>query len=160
MIQVALVSISKTQSLEPTLRGLLSVPITKRLDGLEEYLAAISDGRGLGNNIGDSSILSHLHGGVLCIAASDTLQCSRDLTSLNHSNFPCIRNGFSIVLISGTLAQFKQAITECCSLRADIDIRKLYEEIYSAFYRSGLRRIWDDHTKRRHTDGTLLIERK
>ncbi len=152
-MQVILVSKPSIETLVPTLQTITQRSFdVKTLEDLLETIAGLSN-----RSMLDRSILRHLSFSFLCVAATDTIQESLERTFLDHVVFDTIRRGFSGAIISGTVSNFKDAITECCDSTSNTDIRELYNQIYLLLQRSGLRRIWDAQTKK-ITDGTFTIK--
>ena len=157
-MQVILISKPTVENLGPALKQITQKVYTNEtLDGYLDVLSVLG-GRG---GLADRSILRHLGFSFLCVAAEDTIHESMERTDLDHVVFDTIRRGFSGAILSGTVAVFKDAITECCNSESATDIRELYNEIYLALQSSGLRRIWADTvTKKITSDSTFLVEIK
>ncbi len=154
-MQVILISKPTVENLGPALKQITQEVYNN--ETLDDYLDTLSV-LGNTNNLRDRSVLRHLGFSFLLVAADDTIRESLERTDLHHIVFDTIRRGFSGVILSGTVAQFKDAITECCDSNSTTDIRELYNEIYLALQSSGLRRIWTDTTTKKIVDGTFLIK--
>ena len=156
-MQVILISQPSIEILGPLLKKVTNEAYSNDTtpEGFLGILAALSD-----RNISDPSLLKHLYYSFLCVAAIDTVQESLERAGLHHVVFDTSRRGFTGVILSGTAAAFKEAIFECCDSTSNTDIRELYNQIYLALQSAGLRRVWNDTTRRKVKDGTFLITRK
>lgn len=156
MLSVILISKPTVETLGPALKQITGKTFND--DKLEAYLNILSVLGGT-DSIRDRSVLRHLGFSFLCVAADDTIRESLERTDLHHIIFDTIRRGFSASIISGTVAQFRDAIIECCDASSVTDIRELYNQIYLLLQQAGLRRVWSVKTKK-VIDGTFLIELK
>lgn len=155
MQSVILISKPTVETLVPLLKQLTQkVYKDGTLDNFLDTLSNISS-----RDISDRSILRHLSFSFLCVAATDTIQESLERTHLDHIVFDTIRRGFTGVILSGTVSNFRDAITECCQSTSNTDIRELYNQIYLQMKAAGLRRVWNTRTKK-NIDGTFLIQSK
>ncbi len=148
---------------KPTVETL--VPALKQITGkvykdetLEDALDTIASLGG--RTFDDRSILRHLGFSFLCVAADDTIRESLERTHLEHVVFDTVRRGFTGAILSGTIANFRDAITECCASHSNTDIRSLYNDIFLQMKAAGLRRIWNARTKKITSDNTFLVELK
>ena len=156
MLSVILISKPTVETLGPALKQITGK--TFNVDTLESFLNTLSI-LGDTDSIGDRSILRHLGFSFQCVAADDTIRESLERTDLYHIVFDTKRRGFAGAILSGTLAQFRDAIIECCDASSMTDIRELYNQIYLLLQQAGLRRVWTVKTKK-VIDGTFLIESK
>ena len=156
MQSVILISKPSVETLGPALKQITGK--TYKDETLEDILDSFST---LGLRVfSDRSILRHLGFSFLCVAANDTIRESLERTHLEHVVFDTIRRGFTGAIISGTIANFRDAITECCDSTSNTDIRSLYNDIYLLMKAAGLRRVWGVTTKKITSDGTFLIKSK
>ena len=156
MLSVILVSKPTVETLGPALRQITGKTFNESTQ--EAYLSTLSV-LGDTDSIRDRSILRHIGFSFLCVAADDTIRESLERTDLYHIAFDTKRRGFTGAILSGTLAQFRDAIIECCDASSVTDIRELYNQIYLLLQQAGLRRVWSVKTKK-VIDGTFLIELK
>ncbi len=155
-MQVILISKPTVETLVPALHQITGKAYKdESLEDVLDTIASLGD-----RNFHDRSVLCHLGFSFLCVSADDTIRESLERTHLEHVVFDTSRRGFTGAIISGTIANFRDAITECCDSTSNTDIRQLYNDIFLQMRAAGLRRVWNTRTKKIASDGTFLIQSK
>ena len=65
----------------------------------------------------------------------------------------------SLVILSGTLKDWKDTIVYCCNKYADTDVRLLCNEIHNMFETAGFQEIWQEYKKIPKADGSTVLSK-
>jgi len=65
-----------------------------------------------------------------------------------------------LVLMSGTLKQWKDSIVSCCDHKAESILRRFFNDIYLHFETAGFKEIWTEFIQTPKGDGTFALSRK
>lgn len=106
-----------------------------------------------------TGLLRHLSFGFLVVADRNTILESIVETKLN-ATYKAIDKEREIAVISGTLAEWREAIINCSRKDKSFGTRYVFNACHLFFERAQLGMIWSLYRKVRHADGTLLLEPK
>ena len=123
----------------------------------EKYLSALSCLQGetkFTPSIRNPSIQKHLFFSFLIFADCETMSKSMELSGLAHSVFDTKKKRLQMAIISGTLAEFRDALLECSD---NDELADLYDGIYLTFEAAGFREVFN-FKKTPRTGGTFKLE--
>lgn len=106
-----------------------------------------------------ASLCSHLSYTFVIAAPKSVILKSMERTDLHHT----IAEGFEelqLVVISGTLKQWKLGTLECCHPDVNHELRLLYDGVYFYFQKCGLGELWFDTKTTKGPKQTFYLEKK
>ena len=126
---------------------------TRPLNVYERYLSALSclqnKDSDLTHSIQNVSVQKHLSFAFLIFEDEDTISKSMEFSGLSHSVFDTKKKRVKMAIVSGTLAEFRDAIPDCSAIP---DLAELYDQIYLAFEAAGFRQVFNfKKTQQGHT---------
>ena len=68
-----------------------------------------------------------------------------------------VARGIQAAVVTGTLAQWRDAVISGCQSSVEPTVRALFDKILAVFEAARLH-VWNDCERRPHPDGTLLLE--
>jgi hypothetical protein len=71
-----------------------------------------------------------------------------------------LARGVMAAIVTGTLAQWRDAVKAGTTANAEHNIRECFNQILAVFDKLGLKSVWNDFTARPVKDGTFLLEDK
>jgi hypothetical protein len=105
------------------------------------------------------SLLHHLSYSFGVYADTETIFQIKERTDLHIVSTESL-DGERIVLVSGTLREWRDATIECCQERQPFNLRLLFDKVVLLFDKFGLGELWDTLRKRPLADHTFLLEDK
>lgn len=108
----------------------------------------------LSDVFGKDEALKHQHVALVCAWPTDTLVAFLEKTSLGVSSV-LHKSGLNFVIVSGTLAQWKQTFILACRSDGDIGLRLAMKRIYAEFLALGLGQLLDGF-KKDFTEGLVM----
>ncbi len=104
-----------------------------------------------------SSILRHLSYIFLVYCDQALIADIREMTQLNVTSTTA-PDGERVVVVSGSLFDFRIATIECCVLESSLDIRYFFDSIVLYFQSIGLGDLWFGYRMKPQKDRTFLLE--
>jgi hypothetical protein len=105
------------------------------------------------------SLLRHLSYMFLVYCDKELILNIRERTQLNVTSSEAAGDGY-VVIVSGSLFDYRTATLECCTVDAPFDLRYLFDGFILYFDSLGLSEIWHEYRKRPLKDKTFLLEYK
>ncbi len=103
-------------------------------------------------------LLSHVSFSVLLIASDrDLLDALQYCAGMPFVAADTIARGVQAAVVTGTLAQWRDAVISGCQAKVEPTVRILFNKILGIFESNNLR-VWNDCTRKQSTDNTLLLE--
>jgi hypothetical protein len=133
----------------------------KRLSDGERFLSCLAAMRNPEAAVGmQPCLLSHVALSVFLAADEPDLAAILECVSgMSFVTAETVKRGCRCAVISGTLAQWRDAIRSGSTPAADQMVRVCFNKIYQQFCGAGLN-IWTDCNVRQAPDNTLLLEDK
>lgn len=96
------------------------------------------------------------------IIAVDERDCTEilELTSMPSIVTPSIERGISVMFVSGTLTQWRDAILKGCQKETGQEVRHIFNLVYTEFKNIGLAGAFNFKSKENPRDHTFLLEFK
>lgn len=109
------------------------------------------------NTLTNLSVLKTVQASFVIHANHNTIfqaqqQC--DLTFLSRS----LNDDTTFSIVSGTLYDWRLAIIYGCRESCTKDVRILFNSCFIILTNSGLKFLWDNFSRIKHTDGTILLK--
>lgn len=103
-------------------------------------------------------LLKHLSHSFIVLCYKDTLYELIMDAELSITMVETVRLNIMFAIVSGTMFQWKQTITSCSTDASSYEVRELMTQFLKHFDRVGLSFVFSEYNRKRHNDGTLLLE--
>jgi len=110
------------------------------------------------NAISQEHLYKHIFFSFILITDLVTIAQISERTSLSIAFVE--KRHEALVIISGTLADWKYAIVNCSNKYADIKVREVANGLFVRFEAAGFKEIWAEFKQTPERDGTIRLERK
>lgn len=101
--------------------------------------------------------LRHVSVSFLAVVPSQTLLAFVEEVDLVITSGDSRISGFKIILMTGNLEQWRNAIVDCSVERVNSDVRYLFNKCHSYFEKEGLAGIWSKYSKTQCHDNTYKL---
>jgi len=124
------------------------------------YLAAFRDQQARVGPVPNPNLLSHVSFSVFVIARERHLfNILERCAGMPFVTTETTDRAILAAVVTGTLAQWRDAVAAGCVREAEPPVRLGFRKIYNLFHGMNLN-VWSDYNKREAADGTLLLEEK
>lgn len=130
----------------------VSDPIVTQLKMLIEFSDLNDDALENGG-----SLLYHAFFSAVSVLDLDTIMEIGQTSRLKILKRPTKSIGLFICLISGTLADWREAVIHGCAGNSTDNYTKFANETYKALKDAGLGILWSDHTAKNTSNGLILV---
>lgn len=103
-------------------------------------------------------LLAHVSFSVLVAANErDILDVLEYCSTMAFTTAETVARGIDAAVITGTLAQWRDAVIAGCRPQVEASVRDLFNKILSLFESQNLG-VWENCSRKTHQDNTLLLE--
>ena len=106
------------------------------------------------------ALLGHLHYGFLMGTTRNVAHELMRETRLNVTAVPSRRDEIELVLVSGDMIQWREAVINCCSGRVSFDLRERFTAILAEFDKLGFQQVFAGYKRKGQRDRTICLEVK
>ena len=107
------------------------------------------------NAMSQEHLYNHIFFSFMIITDISTIAQISERTELNLLFVE--KRSKALVVLSGTLKEWKYAIIYCCNSRAETLLRGLFNEIFIKFEAAGFKEIWERFKQVPRGDGTFAL---
>jgi hypothetical protein len=132
------------------------------LDRSSSFLLALTDLQGSTNDPlkEPSKDLRHLSFSFLVAASRSTIYDLLEATRLSVCSTKSLAKGILLVVVSGNLEEWHNAIINCSTKDASLSLRDLCNKFILQFDKQGFQNLWHRYMRSSHNDGTFLLIEK
>jgi len=133
----------------------------RQLNDAERFLSCLAALKDTNAPVGlPPNLLTHVSFSVLLATSErDLLDVLGYCARMPFVAADTVVRGIQAAVITGTLAEWRDAVISGCQANVEVTVRALFNKILSIFEAANLN-VWSDCTRRPSKDNTLLLEDK
>ncbi len=133
----------------------------RELSDAERFLSCLAAMRDEKAGVGLApALLNHVSFGVMIVADERDALGIFQAAGMSFVVVETVRRGILFAVMSGTLAQWRDAVTTGTALDQEVNVRACYCKLMVIFEQAGLGHIWDRFTRKPSSGALFYLESK